>query len=135
MPEVFALRLRPVPDQRHRLDAGKIVETAKNLADDINARLPGSSLAGLAEELARARGRDPVREDGRRAGPSWPSGRSPPWRSAWPSWGSGISPGTSTRGGSSARSATLFGALTAGFNLLDHLVGALRFCATLEARI
>jgi hypothetical protein len=37
MPKVFALRLQPRTDQRHRLDAGKIVETAKNLADDIKA--------------------------------------------------------------------------------------------------
>ena len=40
-------------DPRHRLDASKIVETAKNLADDINTRLPGSSLAGLSEELTK----------------------------------------------------------------------------------
>ena len=50
---MFELRPQPGPDQRHRLDAGKIIETAKNLADDINARLSGSSLAGLAEELTK----------------------------------------------------------------------------------
>jgi hypothetical protein len=53
MPKVFALRLRPGPHPEHRLDASKIIETAKHLADDINVRLSGSSLAGLAEELAR----------------------------------------------------------------------------------
>jgi hypothetical protein len=37
---------------RHRLEAGRIIETAKNLAANINARLPTSSLAGLADELA-----------------------------------------------------------------------------------
>ena len=50
---LFELRTRPGPDPKHRLDASKIVETAKNLADDINTRLPGSSLAGLAEELTK----------------------------------------------------------------------------------
>ena len=94
----------------------------------------GAAWPGSPRSWPRSRSR-PLREDGKHAGPSWPSGRSPPWRSAWPSWGSGISPGTSTRGGSSARSATLFGALTAGFNLLVLLAGALWFCVTLEARI
>jgi hypothetical protein len=36
---------------KHRLDSGKIVETATNLANDIGARLPGSTLAALADEL------------------------------------------------------------------------------------
>jgi hypothetical protein len=35
----------------HRLNSGKIVETATNLASDIEARLPGSTLAALADEL------------------------------------------------------------------------------------
>ncbi|MGP0067405.1 MAG: hypothetical protein ACLQGP_27890 [Isosphaeraceae bacterium] len=52
MPKVFELRPRPESDPRHRLDAGKIIETAKNLADDINLRLPRSNLAVLAQELA-----------------------------------------------------------------------------------
>jgi hypothetical protein len=52
MPEPFASLLHPRRGHRHRLDAGKIVETARNLAADINARLSGSSLAGLSQELA-----------------------------------------------------------------------------------
>jgi hypothetical protein len=36
---------------RHRLDSGKIVATATNLANDIGTRLPGSTLAALADEL------------------------------------------------------------------------------------
>ena len=36
---------------KHRLNYGKIVETATNLACDIGARLPGSTLAALANEL------------------------------------------------------------------------------------
>jgi hypothetical protein len=52
MPKVFELRPRPGTGPKHRLDAGKIIETAKNLANDINLRLPGSNLAILARELA-----------------------------------------------------------------------------------
>ena len=36
------------------VDAGEIIETAKNLADDRNLRFSGSSLAGIAEELPTA---------------------------------------------------------------------------------
>jgi hypothetical protein len=50
--KVIELRPRPGPDSKHRLDAGKIIETAKNLANDINLRLPGTNLAILARELA-----------------------------------------------------------------------------------
>ena len=35
IPEVFALRLRPGPNQSHGLDTGKIIETAKNIADEV----------------------------------------------------------------------------------------------------
>ncbi len=49
---MFELRPLPGTDTKHRLDAGKIIETAKNLANDINLRLPGSNLAILARELA-----------------------------------------------------------------------------------
>ena len=134
MPKVFALRLRPVPDQRHRLDAGKIVETAKNLADDINARLPGSSLAGLAEELTkvavatRTRGRQARRPIlAIRAVSALAIGLALVglWylaRHIHARWEFG------TIG-------ELFGALTAGFNLLVLLAGALWFCVTLEARL
>ena len=49
---MFALQPRPGQDPKHRLDAGKIIETAKNLANDINLHLPGTNLAILARELA-----------------------------------------------------------------------------------
>lgn len=70
MPEVSKFQSRPGPEPRHRLgaakiikrvgnlgprrrlDADRIVETAKNIAGDINHRMPGTGLAGLAEELA-----------------------------------------------------------------------------------
>jgi hypothetical protein len=134
MPTVFALRLRPVPEQRHRLDAGKIVEAAKNLAGDINARFPGSSLAGLAEELTklavatRTRGRQARRPIlAIRAVSALAIGLAVVglWylvRHIHTRWEFG------TIG-------ELFGALTAGFNLLVLLAGALWFCATLEARL
>ena len=52
MPNVFELKPRPGPDPKHRLDADKIIETAKNLANEINLRLPGTNLAILAREMA-----------------------------------------------------------------------------------
>ena len=134
MSKVFALRLRPGPDQRHRLDPSKIVETAKNLADDINARLPGTTLARLAEELTRVavttrtRGRHAQRPIlAIRAVSALAIGLALVglWylaRHIHTRWEFG------TVG-------ELFGALTAGFNLLVLLAGALWFCATLEARL
>jgi hypothetical protein len=133
MPKVFALRLQHGPDPRHRLDAGKIIETARNLAGDINARFPGSSLAGLAEELTKVA--VATRTRGRRAHRPILAIRSVSalaiavalvglWylvRHIHTRWEFG------TIG-------ELFGALTAGFNLLVLLAGALWFCATLEAR-
>jgi hypothetical protein len=49
---MFEFRPQTGPDQRHRLDAARIIETANNLANDINQRLPGTHLAILARELA-----------------------------------------------------------------------------------
>lgn len=51
MPKVFGYR--PVAGPRHRLDPEKLIETARNLADDINGRLAGSSLAELSRELVK----------------------------------------------------------------------------------
>ena len=42
-----------IPGERHRLDPARIIETAENLARDVGEKLPGSSLAGLAAELAQ----------------------------------------------------------------------------------
>ena len=127
--------LRPGPDPKHRLDAGKIVETAKNLADDINARLPGSSLAGLAVELTkvavatRTRGRHarrPILAIRAFSALAISLALVGLWYLAWhlhARWEFGSTIGE------------LFGAITAGFNLLVLLAGALWFCVTLEARI
>jgi hypothetical protein len=45
----------PVPGakERHRLDPARIIETAEDLVRSVGDRLPGSSLAGLAVELAQ----------------------------------------------------------------------------------
>jgi hypothetical protein len=132
--DAFELRPRSGPDPKHRLDANKIVETAKNLADDINTRLPGSSLAGLADELAkvavatRTRGRHAHRPIlAIRAVSALAIGLALVgiWYLAWhmhARWEFGSTVGE------------LFGAITAGFNLLVLLAGALWFCVTLEAR-
>jgi hypothetical protein len=123
-------KLRP----KHRLNPDKIIETAKNLADDINARLPGSTLAGLAQELAKLA--VATEERALRA-------RRPfivirifsalligvvlvgLWyvaRHIHATWDF-----------NTVNSA--FDALNAGFNLLVLLAGGLWFCATIEARI
>ncbi len=134
MPKVFTLRLQPEPDQRHRLDAGKIIETARNLADDINARFPGSSLAGLAEELTkvaiatRTRGRQarrPIRAIRAVSALAISLVLLGLWylaRHVHTRWEFGTIN-------------NVFDALNTGFNLLVLLAGALWFCVTLEARI
>ena len=134
MTRFFALRLRPGPDQRHRLDAGKIIETAKNLADDINVRLPGTNLAVLAEELALLAVE--TEERGRQARRPFLAiralsalaiclvllGLSYLARHIHTRWEFGTIN-------------SVFDALNTGFNLLVLLAGALWFCVTLEARI
>src|SRR5271165_6966940 len=40
-------------NERHRLDPAKIIETADSLARRLGDKLPGSTLANLAVELAR----------------------------------------------------------------------------------
>ena len=50
---MFGLRSQPQPQPEYLLDAGTIIETSRNLAEDVNRRLPGTNLAGLAEKLAR----------------------------------------------------------------------------------
>ena len=134
MTKIFELRHRSGLPPKQRLDAGKIIETARNLADDINARLSGSSLAGLAEELAEiAVATD---ERGRQA-------RQPilairafsalaitlAFLGLWY-----LARHIHTRWEFSTIT-ELFEALNAGFNLMVLLVGALWFCTTLEARI
>jgi hypothetical protein len=134
MPKLFALRPRPGPDPRHRLDADKIIETAKNLANDINLRLPGSNLAVLAQELAALA--VATEERGREARRPFLAIRALSalaislvllalWylaRHIHARWEFGTIN-------------NVFDALNTGFNLLVLLAGALWFCITLEARI
>lgn len=152
MPTISRLRSRPGPKPRgrqdpgeaigrarrrgprHRLDAGKIVETAKNLADDIDRRLPGTRLAVLAEELAALAAE--TEERGRRARRPFLAIRAL----------SALAIGSLLLGvwflarhiharwvfGSIS---DVFDALNAGFNLSILLAGALWSCATIEARI
>ena len=121
-------------EPRRRLDAGKIVETAKNLADDINVRLSGTNLAGLAEELAALA--VATEERARRARRPFLAVRALSalaislvllglWylaRHIHARWEFGTIN-------------NVFDALNTGFNLLVLLAGALWFCVTLEARI
>ncbi len=131
--EAFELRPGSGPDPKHRLDVSKIVETAKNLAGDINARLPGSTLAGLAEELTKVA--VATRTRGRRAHRPILAIRAV----------SALAIGLAVVGlwylarhmharWEFGTIGDLFGALTAGFNLVVLLAGALWFCVTLEAR-
>jgi hypothetical protein len=121
-------------DPRHRLDAGKIIETAKNLADEINARLSGTNLAALAEELAGLA--VATEERARRARRPFFAIRALSalaislvllglWylaRHIHTRWEFGTIN-------------NVFDGLNTGFNLLVLLAGALWFCVTLEARI
>jgi hypothetical protein len=119
---------------RHRLDPARIIETAENLARQIGERLPGSTLATLAVELARIahvtderarQARRPIHAI--RAGSFLAIGASILLLSfimlhVHARWEFG----TITE---------LFEATDAGFNLLVLLAGAIWFLATFEARI
>jgi hypothetical protein len=134
MPKVFELRPRPGTGPKHRLDAGKIIETAKNLANDINLRLPGSNLAILARELAVLA--VATEERGGQARRPFLAIRALSalaiglvflglWylaRHIHARWEFGTIN-------------NVFDAVNTGFNLLVLLAGALWFCVTLEARI
>ena len=134
MPELFASLPRSGLGRIHRLDAGKIIETAKYLAADINTRLSGSSLAGLAQELAGIA--VATEERGRQA--------------RRPIYAIRIFSGLAIGGGLLAlwylaghiharwefgTIAEVFEGFHAGFDLLVVLAGAIWFCVTLEARI
>jgi hypothetical protein len=134
MPRMFELRPRPGPVPRHRLDAAKIIETAKNLAEDINLRLPGTNLAVLAQELAVLA--IATEERGRQARRPFLAIRALSalaislvllglWYLAWhihARWEFGTIN-------------SVFDAVNTGFNLLILLAGALWFFVTIEARI
>jgi hypothetical protein len=134
MPKVDELRPRSGPDPKHRLDAGKIIETAKNLANEINLRLPGTNLGILARELAELA--VATEERGRQARRPFLAIRAL----------SGLAIGLVLLGlwylGRHIHARWEFGtinnifdAINTGFNLLVLLAGALWFCATLEARV
>jgi hypothetical protein len=134
MPKMFELRPRSGPDSRHRLDAAKIIQTAKNLAEEINLRLPGSNLAVLAQEMAVLA--VATEERGQQAHRPFLAIRALSalaiglvllalWylaRHIHARWEFGTMN-------------NVFDAVNTGFNLLVLLAGALWFCVTLEARI
>jgi hypothetical protein len=131
---LFELRLRPGPESRRRLDADKIVETANNLADDINQRLPGTQLAILARELAAFA--LATEERGRKARRPFLAIRAL----------SGVAIGLVLLAlwflGRHIHAKwefstinNVFDAINTGFNLLLLLAGALWFLLTLEARL
>jgi cytochrome bd-type quinol oxidase subunit 2 len=134
MLEMFESGPRPGPDPRHRLDAAKIIETAKNLSDDINVRLPGSNLAVLAQELAvlavateerRQKARRPFLAIRALSALAISLVLLGLWflaRHIHARWEFGTIN-------------NIFDAINTGFNLLVLLAGALWFCVTLEARI
>jgi hypothetical protein len=131
---VFELRARPGTDAKHRLDAGKIIETAKNLADEINVRLPGTNLAVLAGALAALA--VATEERGRQARRPFLAIRAL----------SGLAIGVVFVGlwflarhiharWEFGTMNNVFDAINTGFNLLVLLAGALWFLVTIEARI
>jgi hypothetical protein len=134
VPKWFELQPRPGPDSKHRLDADKIIETAKNLASDIKIRLPGTNLAMLAHELAALA--VATEERGRQARRPLLAIRALSAlaislvllalgylvRHIHARWEFGTMN-------------NIFDAINTGFNLLVLLAGALWFCITLEARI
>jgi hypothetical protein len=117
-----------------RLDSREVIETAKNLADDINARFAGSQLASLSHDLALLA--NATEERGRQAHRPFLVIRTLSalaiglvllglWYLAshiHAKWG------LSTVN-------DVMGAVNTGFNLLVLLAGALWFLATLEVRI
>lgn len=127
------------PNQKHRLDPARIIQTAEHLANRVSIRFPESTLAGLAANLA-----DIARETDARARLA----REPDRMIRGAGWLAGIVGllglwyfigriqthlvnanlefGTVT---------DLFEVADAGFNILVALAGALWFLVTLEARV
>jgi len=122
------------PNAAHRLDPSRIIETAEDLAQRIDQKLPGSTLAGLAAELVRiARDTDQRVQQARKpilairfaSVIAIGCGLLGLWylvRHIHTRWEFG----TVT---------DLFEATDAGFNILVVLAGALWFLITLEARL
>jgi len=122
------------PYERHRLDPTKIVETAENLARRVGERLPGSSLAGLAVELAGiARKTDERARQARR--PIYAIRVASLLAISATILGLWYLAGHIHTRWEFGTITELFEATDAGFNLLVLLAGALWFLITIEARI
>ncbi|MDR3619310.1 MAG: hypothetical protein P4L85_08165 [Paludisphaera borealis] len=124
----------PKDGVKHRLDPPRIVETAENLAREIDQRLPGSTLSGLAAELVQiAHCTDERASRARR-----------PIYAVRAASLAAIVAAASLLGfiGFHVHARWVFGTITevfeatdAGFNLVAILAGALWFLASFEARI
>lgn len=119
---------------KHRLDPSRIVETAENLAREIDQRLPGSNLSGLAVELVQIAHCTEERASRARR----------PIYAVRAASALAIVAGASLLGfiGFHVHARWVFGTITevfeatdAGFNLLAILAGALWFLGSFEARI
>ncbi len=126
------------PNQQHRLDPAKIIQTAENLARRVSDRLPESTLAGLSADLAEiARVTDERARQARK--PNLiirGTGRLASALCIWGLWyivdhiqthliNAHLEFGTIS---------DLFEAADAGFNMLVGLAGVLWFLVTIEAR-
>jgi hypothetical protein len=122
------------PYERHRLDPAKIVETAENLARGVGERLPGSTLAGLAVELAAiARETDERARQARR--PIYAIRVASVLAISASILGLWYLAGHIHTRWEFGTITELFEATDAGFNLLVLLAGALWFLITIEARL
>ena len=122
------------PYERHRLDPAKIVETAENLARGVGERLPGSTLAGLAIELAGiARKTDERARQARR--PIYAIRVASLLAISASILGLWYLAGHIHTRWEFGTITELFEATDAGFNLMVLLAGALWFLITIEARL
>jgi hypothetical protein len=132
--KVFGLIYCPSHNRQGRLVSGEVIETAKNLAGDINSRFPDSQLALLARELSVLA--TATEERGRQAHRPFLAIRTL----------SALAIGLLLLGlwylaghihakWELSTFNDVLGAVNTGFNLVVLLAGALWFCATFEARI
>ena len=127
------------PNQKHRLDPAKIIQTAEHLARRVSSRFPESSLAGLAADLVEI-----ARETDERASLA----RNPNHLIRSLGWLAGVIALLGLwylfshikthliNANLEFESITdLFEAADAGFNILIALAGALWFLVTIEVRV
>ncbi len=121
------------PNDKHRLDPARIIQTAENLARRVSNSLPESTLAGLAKELAGiARATDQrVRQAGRPIYAIRLASVLAIGASLLGLWYLTVHIHTRWEFGTITE---VFEATDAGFNLLVLLAGALWFLITLEGR-